>query len=1595
LAAACALSAPVHLYEPNLDIGGLDHSCGVAMDSQGDMFVSSAEDSKVDIYDQEHKMQASINDANEPCGLAVDSQGRLFVSDAKTGNVVRFTPVTYPFSGTPVYGPPATIDSSGEARGIALDSYDDRLYVAKGTKIDSYNPDGTLGVTEVQRVLPFEAEGGTYKLSFEGVETSPIPYQASHAEVQAALEGLSTVGPGNVSVTEGLSIWEGRDHIITFASGLAHTDVKPIGCDTTGLKGTTPRCFTATNIDGFSGHIGEGSFSDVSGVGVYTYKVDSERADRYVFAGDSGTGRVEIFTGPDVRTLHERDQIDGSETPDGSIGFGPGGAGIGVDRGNTNPTSLSCAPVAEQACTSGHLFLYDDLHGVVDEFEADGRYLTQIKLTEADAGFTDARPSAIAVNRSKDSDDGTIYVTSGAGLGAQVLAFGPLPAPSRLPLDQRSLTLKHARSVATDSVGDMYVVADSEIHVYDQNDKELTKIEDASLPTALAVDSRGAVYVVDGAGKQVTYYTPSSYPPAAGTGYERHQPVLTLGDLNFGFGIRSVAVDPATDHVFVGGYQQILELESAAEGSAIRDHCFACDVVSLEEVSGIDVYGANGDVYISSGGKIYIVDKTGKVVLARVNGGGGAAGPFLNANVVLAVDQSNGHFVAFDGAASVSLAEEFDAGGAFIAQLGEFGVTFTNYGVAIDNAQSSPNHGNVYVALDELAPNTFDLTAFGPLAYGEPPEAVTGAVSGLGGTTATLNGTVAPRGFDLTACRFEYVSEPDFQAMGFSSAQQAFCTPDILEIGKGDSAVSVHADVEGLVSSEHYRFRLVGENKYGRSVGATGVFGRPIVTTSIPIPLGYTEAGVHGSVNPSGVATTYRFEYGESNSYGKNTPASEVAGDSGLSGADATIAGLKEGTAVHYRLVAVNEAGETDGPDQILTTLARRGREACPNVAFRGGSSANLPDCRAYELVTPAETAGAYLYSTGTGNQGSAFNQWLTVPRGEGVHERLSFRTGTTLPGFEGTGRGDSYTARRGAGEHPVSGWSSSLVGPSLLQAGGGVTDPLGVASDQQYSFLGVTTEEVFEGTLPHATYLFTPEGFEPVGKGDLGSDLHATSKYVSAAGAHVIFTSSKYLELGAPQAGTTAIYDRAAGSASAQVVSVDADGAAFGAGEDATYLGSSGDGAAIAFDVKGRLYLHRIGGTVQIADSPYTFGGISEDGKRVFYTATTFGTDAANLFVCDVDAGGCVGPSAHAATEIAQQSVFVEVSPDGSHVFFTSRLGLDSSEEAIPGADNLYVWDTSGETRFIAILGPNDFVRFDGDSRTKMGAWTEAIGPSLTGRGKSPVRSTPDGRVFVFESHARLGTYDNHGFAEVYRYDPAAGGGERVVCLSCDPTGDEPSADASLQTTTGLMSVEVNVANVTDDGEEVFFQSSDRLLPEDVNNVQDIYEWKASGSGGCARVGGCLALISSGQGESNNYLYSMSADGHDVFLYTLEVLLPLDVPGSRSIYDARIDGGIPDQPPPRACQGDACQGQPSQPPDLASPLSLAAGEGNVRPTPPAAAAGNKRSLSRRQLLARALKTCKHRPIRRRHRCQTQARKRYGAVASKGTANGGTRRAGQ
>jgi hypothetical protein len=95
-----------------------------------------------------------------------------------------------------------------------------------------------------------------------------------------------------------------------------------------------------------------------------------------------------------------------------------------------------------------------------------------------------------------------------------------------------------------------------------------------------------------------------------------------------------------------------------------------------------------------------------------------------------------------------------------------------------------------------------------------PPAVVTGAASSVAQTSATLNGTVNPSGFEVSACRFEY---------GTSTAygSSAPCVPPP---GSGTSPVAVSAALESLGENTTYHFRTVATGPGGTTFGGDQTF---------------------------------------------------------------------------------------------------------------------------------------------------------------------------------------------------------------------------------------------------------------------------------------------------------------------------------------------------------------------------------------------------------------------------------------------------------------------------------------------------------------------------------------------------------------------------------------------------------------------------------------------------------------------------------------------------------------------------------------------------------------------------------------------------
>jgi hypothetical protein len=432
-----------------------------------------------------------------------------------------------------------------------------------------------------------------------------------------------------------------------------------------------------------------------------------------------------------------------------------------------------------------------------------------------------------------------------------------------------------------------------------------------------------------------------------------------------------------------------------------------------------------------------------------------------------------------------------------------------------------------------------------------------------------------------------------------------------------------------------------------------------------------------------------------------------------------------------------------------------------------------------------------------------------------------------------------------------------------------------------------------------------------------------------------------------------------------------------------------------------------------------------SANGEEVFFTdehkltaGSTARTGEPDLYEYDLGA-----PEEERLTDLsvvehsgehADVQGVVGVSEDGSYLYFVADSVLASNKnsegaEPVPGEDNLYLRH-DGATTFIATLsGVDDSF---GPSQNAGGDWN-------ADPGHRTAAVTPDGHTLTFMSRAPLTGYDSHtsfysekekkleeqNLAEVFVYDVDT---NRLTCASCDP-GVAPVVPPPIRTiaeTTGsrgaylygsFLPTGANAAGheprvISADGDRIFFNSFEPLVPDATNGWLNVYEWEregtestpGSGFSSCpvttpARSsGGCTFLISGASSDENSYLLDADATGENVFFVSRGDLLPADRGDDDVLYDARVDGYQP--PAPAACSGTGCQGVPPAPPIFATPSSVTFnGIGNFPPPTPTVV--KPKVETKAEKLTKALKVChKDKKKTKRVACEKQAQKHYGVA---------------
>jgi len=304
--------------------------------------------------------------------------------------------------------------------------------------------------------------------------------------------------------------------------------------------------------------------------------------------------------------------------------------------------------------------------------------------------------------------------------------------------------------------------------------------------------------------------------------------------------------------------------------------------------------------------------------------------------------------------------------------------------------------------------------------------------------------------------------------------------------------------------------------------------------------------------------------------------------------------------------------------------------------------------------------------------------------------------------------------------------------------------------------------------------------------------------------------------------------------------------------------------------------------------------------------------------------------------------------SEDGSHVYFAANGVLASG--ATQGDCNGSVAKPSNGGCSIYLLR-NGSVSFVGRVKDRDSlAWTGTPIELFSTSGYTPKTSmvSRDGEVLLTGSQEQLTAYSNEDVPELYRYSATTG---KTACVSCRPSGEAVENGPSLGTDTfpgpispPLASVAmVQSRNLSIDGNRVFFETAEALVPVDTNGqagcpllgrapaCTDTYEWEAPGTGSCKESGpgysplneGCIFLISTGKSKYPSLLADASETGNDVFFFTRQGLVGQDKDELQDVYDARVKGGLAaqNQIKPLPCEGaDACQGAPQAPLTQATP---------------------------------------------------------------------------
>jgi hypothetical protein len=908
-----------------------------------------------------------------------------------------------------------------------------------------------------------------------------------------------------------------------------------------------------------------------------------------------------------------------------------------------------------------------------------------------------------------------------------------------------------------------------------------------------------------------------------------------------------------------------------------------------------------GNFYVAKGLHVAKYDSSihfvGNLGAGDYTGFGGRSTPLLS------FDRANDTLFELSAAGSFaenSLVTQVDSAGNPITTFGGPDPAHFSYEGLGKNARDlavDPQTHKVYV-LKEGEVNVFSRD---PSTVTVPTSSATG-VKDLTGASATLTGTVDPDGIDTTDCHFEWGTS--VESFGVVYTETVPCSEgNVFAGGSGENVVT--ASIGGLKKGSVYHFRLSAEN----ANGIAGVSKDSEFTASDPPLLSGESTGkittdtarIGFGVNTNGADSTYHVEIGTDTNYGASFPVPDPTAAAtrpiGVRGEEIEVilepqaksqevSGLQPGTLYHYRVVAENPAGVVEGDDHTFRTFALPGTigDSCPNAQARQQTSASgLLDCRAYELVSAADTGGYDVRS----DLSPGVRALVTSPSASDT-ALYSMRSGT-IPGVAGhpTNRGaDPYLATRGA-----NGWSTRYVGlPSDNPfATGPFASPLSGFDSAlgTFAFGGAEIcDPCFEDgstdaplRLANGSLVKGMAGSMDPGPADPAGTVR---KPLSTDGSHFLFGTTAQFESGANSNGTDAtIYSRDLKAGTTEVISTDETGTAIANADGVAALDVSKDGSRavigerLSTDSAGNdyyhLYLH-IAGTAESVDlmpgatEGALFDGMTADGSKAFFTsseplAVGESDESADIYEVEVPGPGVVTPELISGGSEGTGDVDI-CSPPGDpnnwnaasgegkcnalafaggagvasaagDFYFLSPEKLDGSSNGIQDQPNLYLVESGTTTPHFVATIDSSAVKPPPDPPTRPVVTTE-----FGGEHNAPQALTVDqsnGDVYVTEGSGKLSRYTAAGAPDNFTEGPGEGT-NAITGLSFVESAPEVAVDRSGGILDGAIYV-TNYPNVS-----IFSQSGKSL--GQLSGFGEVCGVAVDQSDGNVYVGDCFGKV-------------------------------------------------------------------------------------------------------------------------------------------------------